>query len=313
MIKVAFKTVAVKVLERENSPDIAPFLLFRYDALAGMSGNFLFLSASEPESVLSMIFVDVIENMSLAIRAIFLINAYQKAEEMAKMEAMASTIEQNAARMEAMASTIEQNVATIKMMKILIFEIREAVQVAGVIEQVSNSAAIDGAGDETVPLIDEAAAVPDDNVVLLHRAVRLILAFVASESAEIVSSLWSMVMLPFLYFGRNKSWFYVIQDMDDATFWKAFKFSMLDAGLELLSFVILGVLISLHTDLKLLSVGLACVRNRELHVTVLMGSLALSLLAFAFFVVHYGVDPTFQFDYDGESAAPIFINATHSG
>ena len=119
-----------------------------------------------------------------------------------------------------------------------------------------------------------------------------------------------MVMLPLLYFGRNKPWLYVIQDMDNAAFWKAFKFSMLDAGLELLSFVILGVFISLHTGLKLLPVGLAYVRNRELHVTILMGSISLPLLAFSFFVVHYGVDPTFQFDYDSESAPLAFANAT---
>jgi hypothetical protein len=122
-----------------------------------------------------------------------------------------------------------------------------------------------------------------------------------------------MVMLPLLYFGRNKPWLYVIQDMDNAAFWKAFKFSMLDAGLELLSFVILGVFISLHTGLKLLPVGLAYVRNRELHAAVLMGSIAIPILAFTFFVVHNGVDRTFQFDYDGESAAPAFQNATDSG
>ena len=64
---------AVKVVKRANNPDMAPFMLLGFDAIAGMSGNFLFLSASEPGSVLSMIFVDVIENMGIAIRVIFLI------------------------------------------------------------------------------------------------------------------------------------------------------------------------------------------------------------------------------------------------
>jgi hypothetical protein len=103
-------------------------------------------------------------------------------------------------------------------MKIVAFETREAASGIDATEQVANGVAVDGAGDETVPLVDEAAVTPDNNIVLLHKAARLILAFVASESAEIVSSLWSMVMLPFLYVGRNKAWFYVIQDMDDAAY-----------------------------------------------------------------------------------------------
>jgi hypothetical protein len=294
MIKIAFKKAGAKIVDRAKNPDIAPFVLFLFDVLAGLSGNFLFLSAAEPESVLSMIFVDVIENMSLAIRVIFRINTYQKAEE--KRERA-----QAVAKMEAMASTIER-------LKIVVFENREAAHIAGATDKISNGTAVDGAGEETLPLLDE--AVPDNNAVLLHKAVRLILSFVASETGEILSSFWSMVMLPFLYYGHNKLWFYVIRDMDDAAFWKAFQFSMLDAGLELLSFVILGVFISLTTGLKLLPVGLAYVRNRELHVTILMGSISLPLLAFSFFVVHYGVDPTFQFDYDSESAPLAFANAT---
>jgi hypothetical protein len=302
VIKIAFKVVAVKIVERANNPDTAPYLLFLFDALAGMSGNFLFLSASEPESVLSMIFVDVIENMSLAIQVIFLINAYQKAEEERER---AQTVAQSAAKMEAMAALMEAMASRIEKL-----ETREAADVTGVMEQVSYGAAVDGPDDETAPLVDDTAAAPGENVVLLHKAVRLILSFVASESAEIVSSFWSMFMLPLLYFGRNKAWFYVIRDMDDEGFWKGFKFSVLDAGLELLSFVVLGVFISLHTDLKLLPVGLAYVRNRELHVAILMGSIGIPIVAFAFFIVHYGVDPTFQFDYDGEGAPLTFNNAT---
>jgi hypothetical protein len=99
-------------------------------------------------------------------------------------------------------------VATIEMMKIEIM----AAQVVGV-TQFSSGPAGDGASGETAPLVDEAAAALGDNGVLLHKAFRLILSFVASESAEIVPSLWSMVMMHFLYYGRNKPWFYVIRDI----------------------------------------------------------------------------------------------------
>ena len=156
LIKITFKVVAVKVVEHANNPDMAPLVLFVFDALAGLSGNFLFLSASEPESVLSMIFVDVIENMSMAIRVIFLINAYQKAEEERER---AQEKQERAQEMEAIASTIKNLTQ-----RIAVFETREAAQVAGVTDQDSNGAAVDGAG-ETVPLVDEAAAGSGDNIV----------------------------------------------------------------------------------------------------------------------------------------------------
>ena len=111
MIKTAFETMAVKAVESANNPDMAPFVLFSFNALAGLSGNFLFLSVSEPESVLSMIFVDVIENMSMAIWVIFLINAYQKAEEGRKRE---QTVALSTDKMEAMAAKIEAMVFTIE-------------------------------------------------------------------------------------------------------------------------------------------------------------------------------------------------------
>ena len=48
----------------------------------------------------------------------------------------------------------------------------------------------------------------------------------------------------------------------------------------------------------MLEVGLAYVRNQELYAAILFMSAVVAVGSFSFFVMHYGVDPTFQFDYD---------------
>jgi hypothetical protein len=54
----------------------------------------------------------------------------------------------------------------------------------------------------------------------------------------------------------------------------------------------------INTGLCVLEVGLAHARNQELHAVILFTSALIATASFGFFVVHYGVDPTFQFDYD---------------
>ena len=69
-IKIAFKVAAVKIVGRANNPDLGPFMLFAFDALAAMSSSFLFLSAAEVDSVFAMISVDLVENLAMAINVI---------------------------------------------------------------------------------------------------------------------------------------------------------------------------------------------------------------------------------------------------
>jgi hypothetical protein len=153
--------------------------------------------------------------------------------------------------------------------------------------------------DEAVPLVDIVEATADHGtVLLLHKAVRLLLSFVASECAEVMASTWAMIMIRLFYFGVNKERPYVIQDMDDAAFQKAFQFSTLDAGMQLLTFVGLTTYLRINTGLCVLEVGLARVRIQDLYAETLFLSAAIASVSFSFFLVHVGVDPTFQFDYD---------------
>jgi hypothetical protein len=300
LIKVIFKLGAVKIVERANNPDIAPFILFTFDAFAGMSANFLFLSAAEADSVLAMISIDLLENMSMAIKVILLVNGHQKTvEEQERAKMLAMIVHQGL--------TIKQHEKTLARQSVMMMRqiARQEIHAHEnrKHEGADGSVAVEEeAVGEAVPLMDEVDATPEYDAaigaVLLHKAVRMILSFAASECAEVAASAWSMIMLWFLYYGFNKQYFYVIQDMDDEAFGKAFRFCMLDAGMQLLGFAALGVYLRINTGLRVLEVALAYVRNQQLHRSILFLSMTISITAFGFFVVHAGIDPTLQFQYD---------------
>jgi hypothetical protein len=71
--------------------------------------------------------------------------------------------------------------------------------------------------------------------------------------------------------------------------------------MQLLAFVGLTAYLRINTGLCVLEVGLAYVRNQEFHAAILFPSALIATASFGFFVVHYGVDPTFQFDYDADT------------
>jgi hypothetical protein len=290
-IKIAFKVAAVKIVERANNPDLGPCMLFAFDAMAAMSSNFLFLSAAEADSVFAMISVDLVENLAMAINVILLINRHHRAveeKERAKLVARVDALERERAKLAARADASDARVDALEGRAR-----KTASQTNGEAEMVEDIV------NEAAPLVGTVEATADhETVLLLHKAVRLLLSFIASECAEVLASTWAMIMIRLFYFGVNKEWLYVIQDMDDAAFQKAFQFSMLDAGMQLVTLVGLTTYLRINTGLCVLEVGLACVRKQELHAAMLFTSALIAAASFAFFVVHHGVDPTFQFDYD---------------
>ena len=70
ILKIGLKALASKLIELGENPDAGPFLLFVFDSVSALAGNFLFMSANSVSSVLTMISIDVIENLVLAIRVI---------------------------------------------------------------------------------------------------------------------------------------------------------------------------------------------------------------------------------------------------
>jgi hypothetical protein len=288
-LKIALKKVATRLAELASNPDVVPFVLFSFDAVAAMCGSLLFLSASEVDSVLAMISVDLCENMVMAIRVMFHIHEYDKIEGERKLTDLESkvTLEMETIRLEMAAMKME-------------FQAQLSHR-SSTTEESFPSPLEDTTGNnaEEVQLLEPEQPL-DDNAVRLHKAVRLLLAFVASEASEIVASTWVMIVTSFIYHGINKPYFYVIKDMDDDAFWKAFSFSALDASLELFAFVVLAVFLQLRTGLAVLPVGLSYIRNQGLHISVVLVSTLINIVALAFFLIHNGVDPTFKFEYDDQ-------------
>jgi hypothetical protein len=293
-LKIALKKVSTRLSELGNNPDIVPFVLFTFDAGAAMCGSLLFLSASEVDSVLAMISVDLCENMVLAIRVMFLIHEYDKIEGERKLTNLETKVATVTVEME----TVKLEMAAMKMK----FQAQLRHRRCSSITEETPHSPLD-CQDTTGNSAEEALLLEpepplDDNAIRLHRAVGLLLAFVASEASEIVASTWVMIVTSFIYYGINKQYFYVIKDMDNDAFWKAFSFSALDASLELFAFVVLAVFLQLRTGLAVLPVGLSYIRNKGLHISVVLVSTVIIAVALAFFVIHNGVDPTFKFEYD---------------
>jgi hypothetical protein len=67
------KKAATVLVDKGNNPDTAPYLMFCFDAVAAMAGNFLFLSSSDFSVVLVMIMMDMCENLLLGMRVVYLI------------------------------------------------------------------------------------------------------------------------------------------------------------------------------------------------------------------------------------------------
>ena len=72
-IKICMKKAATVLVDKGNNPDTAPYLMFCFDAVAAMAGNFLFLSSSDFSVVLVMIMMDMCENLLLGMRVVYLI------------------------------------------------------------------------------------------------------------------------------------------------------------------------------------------------------------------------------------------------
>ena len=61
LLKICFKSAISKLVDLGHNLDIAPFIQFTFDAVAGVASSFLFISCSDVSIVFSMISIDMIE------------------------------------------------------------------------------------------------------------------------------------------------------------------------------------------------------------------------------------------------------------
>jgi hypothetical protein len=138
----------------------------------------------------------------------------------------------------------------------------------------------------------------------LHRACRLLLNFMASEMSEMICSGWAMIMLPVLYYSPNKTYFYTTDELDDAGFKQALTFSAVDFVLEAATFAAMLLVFSLHANINVAAVGVEYVRTKNLFLPILSYGLLVTIVSFAFFFRHNGMDPEFEWDeFEGNATA----------
>ena len=73
LLKITIKRATAKLLELGHNPDATPFAMLTFDACSSVASSFLFLSCSNISSVFSIFSIDMVENMTLALRVVGLI------------------------------------------------------------------------------------------------------------------------------------------------------------------------------------------------------------------------------------------------
>jgi hypothetical protein len=293
--------MATKLVTAGKNPDAAPFILFIFDAVAAMCGNLLFLSASNVYSVFSMIAVDVIENISLAIRVILLV---QKSHDIG--------LDRKFAQKEEEMRVVKEELRGLRDVKSVAIDIvhnwkdRDAIIDISALEE-SSTLLLEGGGDVTTDAEEGGA-----EALLMHRAMRLLLSFLASEISEIATSLWAMILLPTLYYCSNKQWMYTIDEFTHDDFVKALAYSALDGFLEAVTFVSMLVFVQVTGKLDVFSVGIVYAKRMQIRLPALTASVTIVLATAAFFLKHNGVDPLFDFDVSKFAAAANATNTASS-
>jgi hypothetical protein len=285
LLKLLFKKVGMALMVAGHNPDAAPFALFNFDIVGATSGTFMFLSASSVNSVFSMIAVDVIENLVLAMRIVFLFQ--KKNISAAKRMALKKDREMATMKKKHEVLTKKHEVLT---RRVLILEGRSTDADVDVDDSSSNSShSIND--DENAR---ESAQLGYENL-CVHRATRLALQFLASELSEMVCSAWVFIFLPIVYNSPNKKYFYTIESMESEDLQRVLWFSGVDFALEFVTFAAMLVLFQLQIDLDVFSAGATYVKKLQLFLPLVATSIAVLITTFAFFVKHYGMDPEFNF------------------
>ncbi|GMI27202.1 hypothetical protein TrCOL_g9466 [Triparma columacea] len=304
LLKLGFKKVGTLLVDAGGNPDAAPYLLWVLDACCAMCGNFLFISASNISSVFTMISVDVVENLFLALRLVFKIqrsrNATQERltrEKDAKLAKIEARLEREVGHVKA---RLEREVGHVK---------ARLARLENVVVEVPDADTEDTEASESQRLLDNdddgrEAAIGEEQL-HLHRACRLLLNFMASEMSEMICSGWCMIMLPILYYSSNKKYFYTIDELDDAGFKQALIFSAVDFVLEAVTFAAMLVVFALQANINVIAVGVEYVRRKDLFLPILGMGVALTIATFAFFVKHFGMDPEFKWDQFQRNATAL--------
>jgi hypothetical protein len=336
LLKIVFKILAMKLVDLGKNPDAAPYMMFFFDLAGAMCGNWLFLSASGASSVLTMISVDVVENLSIALRVVYMVQTSRNdtnerlgrnnGKRLDRIERDGR--ESKRVNREALRKIRLENYKLRKRVSYLeasLLELEEGHARDDHDEFNSDEREVDGGrtkpdygdyGDNGDGDVKKKAGTIQEPVqeteeeeswrvkmnqigsekLMIHRAVRLLLAFLASETSEIVSSGWCLIMIPIFYNSPNKGYFYTIDNFTYDDFKKAMSFSALDFALELITFTFMIIIFQFQCGIRVFHIGTNYVDAKKLLLPMISVGVLVTLVSFAFFLKHLGVDPLFKFD-----------------
>ncbi|GMI14760.1 hypothetical protein TrLO_g4327 [Triparma laevis f. longispina] len=285
-IKIAFKKTASILVDMGNNPDAAPYLMFCFDAVAAMAGNFLFLSTSHWTVVFVMILVDMTENAIVGLRVVYLI---LKSRSIAPEEIAALTEGHDL-----------EVVTAVKQSKILRRLERHLFKFFEFIEP--NKRQI--VPEELMEDIDRYGQMN----IYLARATRLLLSFIASEMSEMVTSCWCIIMLPFYFYGPNKPFMYTLDEFDQGQYNYSIAYSLTDFAMEMVTFSLMLVLFTKFLHIEVLGVGVTYLRRKSLFLPILSIACTITIASFTFFLKHFGMDPTFSWEEYSNAAMNVTAN-----
>jgi hypothetical protein len=106
---------------------------------------------------------------------------------------------------------------------------------------------------------------------------------------------WGAILLALAYFGPNKLAFEGIRGLDEASFAQALTYSLVDAAMEMLLFVILSC--SMYTFLGVRAIPAFAMYVKAANMVKPFAAVCalVPILSVSFFLEHTGVDATFRF------------------
>jgi len=110
-----------------------------------------------------------------------------------------------------------------------------------------------------------------------------------------------MLLIPAFFRSGNKQYMYTVEGMDEAGFKQAMTFCAVDFSLEVATFLAMTVFIKVNAELDILRILVCYFDHKQVFWQTLWISCCVTIASFAFFMMLYGLDPSFSFDaFDDE-------------
>eukprot|EP00518_Triparma_eleuthera_P009567 CAMPEP_0182485474 /NCGR_PEP_ID=MMETSP1319-20130603/45321_1 /TAXON_ID=172717 /ORGANISM="Bolidomonas pacifica, Strain RCC208" /LENGTH=443 /DNA_ID=CAMNT_0024687459 /DNA_START=101 /DNA_END=1429 /DNA_ORIENTATION=+ len=278
-IKWAFTGGVKRLIVLGQNPDMAPYLLFIFDALAALCGNFLFMDADGPLVVAAIILLNVVENFLMSVKVVSLMSKSKRmaserklrkeAEDLGKVEALLQSHEQKIYELEYELEKIknkDKGVTTSahrRSSRIVHLRDRTESEKHVLLHKGLQRRQPDGSMKDMSE---------GQEVVYMHQALNIIISYCASEIAEIMCGFWACVIIPMMYYSPNHDYYYSIEDLSWDDFVMTMKYSSFDVVAGACCFGLTLTFLHTCTELSSLYAVFSYVSKKRLFLPLLAAS-----------------------------------------